>query len=87
MLFSLVAIVTCTALCVLRRIDYFWWNKPIIKKSQLKKTIESLPEQFTIDQIIDQLILLDKIEKAEKASENGQVIKEEDLDQELEKWF
>jgi hypothetical protein len=33
------------------------------------------------------MILLDKIEKAEKQSESGETITEEELDKELEKWF
>ena len=35
----------------------------------------------------DKLILLDKIERADTQSANGDVISEEELEKEMEKWF
>ena len=46
----------------------------MITKKHLKETIGTL-------------ILLDKIERAEKESVRGETITEEALDRELEKWF
>ena len=46
----------------------------MITKKHLKETIKKL-------------ILLDKIERAEKESGRGETINEEALDRELEKWF
>ena len=46
----------------------------MITKKHLKKTLENL-------------ILLNKIERAEKESGRGETITEEVLDRELEKWF
>ena len=46
----------------------------MITKKHLKETIKKL-------------ILLDKIERAEKESERGETITEDALDKELEKWF
>ena len=40
-----------------------------------------------LKETIDKLILLDKIERAEKESGRGETITEEALDGELEKWF
>ncbi len=48
--------------------------KFMISKKHLKETIEKL-------------ILLGKIERAEKESGRGETITEEALDRELEKWF
>jgi hypothetical protein len=59
----------------------------MITKKQLKETIEKLPEEFSLEELMDKLILLDKIERAEKESETGETITEADLDKELEKWF
>jgi hypothetical protein len=56
-------------------------------KKHLKETIEKLPEEFSLEDLIYKLILLDKIERAEKESERGETITEEELDKELEKWF
>ena len=43
----------------------------MISKKQLKETIETLPEEFSLDDLMDKLILLDKSERAEKESEKG----------------
>ncbi|MCF8318637.1 MAG: hypothetical protein K9I02_07795 [Haliscomenobacter sp.] len=59
----------------------------MITKKHLKETIEKLPEEFSLEDLIDKLILLDKIERAEKESGRGETITEEALDRELEKWF
>ncbi|WP_298147589.1 hypothetical protein [Flavobacterium sp.] len=59
----------------------------MITKKQLAVTLDKLPEQFSIEDLIDRLILLDKIERAERESEVGNTITETELDQELEKWF
>ena len=56
-------------------------------KKHLKETIEKLPEEFSLEDLKYKLILLDKIERAEKESERGETITEEELDKELEKWF
>jgi len=59
----------------------------MISKKQLKETIERLPEEFSLEDLMDKLILLDKIERAEKESERGETISETELEKELEKWF
>ena len=56
-------------------------------KKHLQETIEKLPEELSLEDLIYKLILLDKIEIAEKESERGETITEEALEKELEKWF
>jgi len=44
-------------------------------------------ERFThIDAVIEELILLEKIERGLEAIKNREVISEEELDQEIEQW-
>jgi hypothetical protein len=43
----------------------------MIKKNQLKETIESFPDEFTLEELVDKLILLDKIEKGNRDSIEG----------------
>ena len=62
-------------------------NKGMIKKKQLKETLERLPEEFLLEDFMDQLILLDKIERADTQSENGDVVSENELEKEMGKWF
>lgn len=56
-----------------------------------KKIVEShlseLPEEFSIDELMERLILIEKIETGISQSDNGEVISDAQLDIELEKWF
>lgn len=59
----------------------------MITKTDLKKQIESLPEEFSIDELVDRLILIEKIEKAEKESQEDKVFTEDRLMQDINNWF
>jgi hypothetical protein len=59
----------------------------MIKKNQLKETIESFPDEFTLEELVDKLILLDKIEKGNRDSIEGNTISEVELEEEMKKWF
>ena len=68
-------------------------NKPIVNnKLMLTKTksieqIEKFPEGFSIDELVERLILIEKVELGLKQSENGEIISDSDLDKEIELWF
>ncbi|TXE10607.1 hypothetical protein ES711_01500 [Gelidibacter salicanalis] len=59
----------------------------MITKTKLKEQIESLSDEFTIDELIERLILIEKIESGYQQSESGNYVSESDLTTELEKWF
>ena len=59
----------------------------MLTKTKLIETINKFPEEFTIDELIERLIIVEKIEKGNKQSENRESISEEDLEKEMEKWF
>lgn len=59
----------------------------MITKTQLKQSIEKLPEKFTLDELMDKAILLDKIERGNEQSEKGQTYSDEQVDKEMAKWF
>lgn len=59
----------------------------MITKTKLKEQIENFPEQFSIDDLIERLILLEKIEKGKIQSENDEIISESEFDKEMNKWF
>jgi hypothetical protein len=59
----------------------------MIIKKQLTLTLEQFPEQFSLEELIDKLILLDKIERGNIQSENNEVINEEELENEMQRWF
>lgn len=59
----------------------------MLTKTKLREQIEKFPEKFSIDELIDRLILIEKIERGIKQSENGDVISDSELDKEIKKWF
>ena len=59
----------------------------MITKTKLKEQIDSFPEQFSIDDLIERLILIEKIENGKIQSENGEILSESEFDKEIDKWF
>jgi hypothetical protein len=59
----------------------------MLTKSKLKEEIEKLPETFSIDELVERLILIEKVENGISQSNKGEVISETELDNEIEKWF
>lgn len=59
----------------------------MITKTKLKEQIDSFPEQFSIDDLIERLILVEKIENGKIQSENGEILSESEFDKEIDKWF
>jgi Zn-dependent alcohol dehydrogenase len=58
----------------------------MITKEKLNRTINNLPESFTIDELIDQLIFIEKVEEGYQQSEEGKVISNEDVKLMIDKW-
>lgn len=59
----------------------------MLKKEKVKAEIENLPEEFSIDELVERLILVEKVEKGVLQSRSGDVISEAELDKEMNKWF
>ncbi|MFC2131200.1 hypothetical protein ACFLSQ_07175 [Bacteroidota bacterium] len=59
----------------------------MLQKEQVSETVQSMPEQFDIDDIVEKLIILDKIQKGLKDSEEGKVFSEKNSEKRLEKWL
>ena len=59
----------------------------MVTKTLLKEQIEKFPEEFSIDELVERLILVEKIERAEKQSANKETITETELNNQIEKWF
>ncbi|AYN02115.1 hypothetical protein [Chryseobacterium sp. 3008163] len=58
-----------------------------ITKEKLQKQIDEFPDEISIDEVIERLIMIEKIETRIQESENNETISEEDLKTEMEKWF
>ena len=59
----------------------------MLTKEKIKKSLDSLPDNLTIDQVIDRIIMLDKIEKGLKDVEDGNVYSTEEAKAKLSKWL
>ena len=59
----------------------------MLTREQVIKAINKLPQEFSVDQAIDELLLLEKIEKGLADSEADQVIPDEELDKQLPEWL
>jgi hypothetical protein len=59
----------------------------MITKTQLLLTIESLPENLTVDQVIDHLVFLEKVQKGQKDSLEGKVFSKGQAKEKLSRWL
>jgi hypothetical protein len=59
----------------------------MITKTQLIESLDRLPEKFTLDELMDRIVLIDKIERGDEQSKRNETFTEEELDQEMAQWF
>jgi hypothetical protein len=59
----------------------------MLSRDEVIKSIKKLPETFTVDDVIDRVMLLDKIDTGLRQSQEGKVTADEDLDQKLPTWL
>jgi len=59
----------------------------MLTKEKVKKTIDRLPDSFTVDQVVEELVVLDKIEKGLKEVEEGKVYSTQQVKDQLQKWL
>jgi hypothetical protein len=56
----------------------------MLTKVKLKEQIDKFPDEFSIDELVEKLILIEKIETGNKQSESGEVIPESEMENEIE---
>lgn len=59
----------------------------MITKTHLISTLDKLPENLTVDQVIDHLIFIEKVQKGLADSENDLVKNKDESKQLLSKWL
>ena len=62
-------------------------NNPMITKEQLLNSIANLPDKISFDDLLDRIILLDKVETGLTQLEKGQVNTTEQAKEKLLKWL
>ncbi len=59
----------------------------MITKKQILSSMKELPEAFSAEEIIDKIILLQKIDMGLEQSKDGKVVSENDARKRLKKWL
>ena len=67
---------------------YLYANSLVmITKTQLIDTLDKLPEDLTVDQVIDHIIFIEKVQKGLADSSEGRVNTKEETKKKLSKWL
>ena len=59
----------------------------MLTKEKIRKTIDALPENPTLEEVIEKIILLDKIEQGRKDADEGNVYTTEQVKDRIKKWL
>lgn len=59
----------------------------MITKTQNKNSLDNLPENLSVDQVIDHLIFIEKIQKGMDDSKNGRINSKEEAKRKLSRWI
>jgi hypothetical protein len=58
----------------------------MLTKEKVKELVNHMPETFSVDDIVEEIILLQKIEIARKQVQDGDFLTEEEFDKETDQW-
>lgn len=58
----------------------------MLTREKVNKTVKNLPDTFSIDELIDQLIFIEKVEEGLQQSDIGKVISNDDVKLMIDKW-
>jgi len=59
----------------------------MLSKDKVIDTVKDMPDKFSIDELIDKLILLQKIEKGLEQSDKGEVYSPQEAKEMLNQWL
>ena len=59
----------------------------MITKERLIKQINEFPDKLEIDELIEKLLFINKVEERIEQSKNDETISEEELEKEMVEWF
>ncbi len=59
----------------------------MLTKELVNNQIKEMPNEFTLDDLIERLLVVEKVNQGLKEVELGKTISEEELDKKMAKWF
>ncbi len=58
-----------------------------MKKTQLLETLQHMPDEFSVDDLIERLLILQRIEEGQRPVNEGKSYTEEEAKKKMEKWL
>ncbi len=58
-----------------------------MKKTEVIDTLKEMPDEFSADELIERILLLQKIDSGLQQVAEGKVLSEDQAEQKLEKWL
>ena len=59
----------------------------MLSKTKLLAEIEKFPDEFSIEELVERIIFIEKVSLGDKQSDAGDVVSEAEMDYEIKKWF
>lgn len=59
----------------------------MLSREKVQELVSHMPETFSVDDLVEKVILLQKIEQAQQEIRNGKGIEWEDFKKEMDSWF
>ena len=59
----------------------------MLNKEDVLQILENLPDRFSLDALLDQMIKMEKIRKGIMQSDNNEIIADDELNNQLSKWL
>lgn len=59
----------------------------MLTRTQVNNIVENLPEKFSVDQLVEKLVFIEKVETGLNQSEQEKVNSKEQAKQKLSKWL
>lgn len=59
----------------------------MLTKQKIISIVENLPEPIVLDDVLEQIVLIEKIETGLAQSQRGEIIPDEELDARLAQWL
>ena len=59
----------------------------MITKTKVEETLKQLPDQFSVDELFDRLIFVQKVEDGLEDSRKGRTVSIEEAKKQMDKWL
>jgi hypothetical protein len=59
----------------------------MLTKDKVKELVDHMPDTFSIDDLVERVIMLNKIELGQQEIDNGEGIDWEDIKKEMDTWL